>query len=125
MPRHPGARGDLKDRVIVPDVLIQAHSAPLGVAFNPGGHFPDAMAGDAFVALHGSWNRSLMTGYKIVRLPFRDGAATGEYQDFVTGFVTGERVWGRPVSVAFAKDGSLLFSEDANGTVYRVSARKR
>lgn len=124
-PRHPGARGDLKDRVIVPDVLIQAHSAPLGVAFNPGGQFPDAMTGDAFVALHGSWNRSLMTGYKIVRLPFRDGVATGQYQDFVTGFVTGELVWGRPVSVAFAKDGSLLFSEDANGTVYRVSAQKR
>jgi glucose/arabinose dehydrogenase len=121
-PRHPNARPDLKDHVTVPDVLLQPHSAPLGLAFNTGKQFPAAWAGDAFVALHGSWNRSLHTGYKIVRLPFRDGKPTGEYQDFVVGFAAGEEnVWGRPVDVAFAHDGALLFSDDGNGVVYRVS----
>ena len=119
-----GPRPDLKDKVIVPDVLVQPHSAPLGLAFNTGSMFPASMRGDAFVALHGSWNRSLHTGYKIVRMTFKNNVATGEYQDFVTGFTAGdENVWGRPVSVTFAKDGSMLFSEDGNGTVYRVSAK--
>jgi len=106
----------------VPDVLIQPHSAPLGIAFDPGGQFPPDWKGDAFVALHGSWNRALRTGYKIVRLPFKDGKPTGQYQDFVVGFVADDQdVWGRPVDVAFAKDGSLLFSDDGNGVVYRVA----
>jgi glucose/arabinose dehydrogenase len=117
-----GTRPDLAGKAIVPDVLIQPHSAPLGIAFNEGGQFPEAWKGDAFVALHGSWNRKLHTGYKIVRLPFKDGKPTGEYQDFVIGFTAGEEnVWGRPVGVIFAPDGSLLFSEDGNGTVYRVT----
>ncbi len=117
-----GPRSDLKGKAITPDVLLQPHSAPLGVSFNPGGMFPAAWKGDAFVALHGSWNRSLHTGYKIVRLPFKNGNATGEYQDFVVGFTAGEEnVWGRPVDVTFAQDGSLLFSEDGNGTIYRVT----
>jgi glucose/arabinose dehydrogenase len=117
-----GTRPDLKGKAIVPDVLFQPHSAPLGLAFNPGGMFPAEWKGDAFLALHGSWNRSLHTGYKIVRLPFKDGKPTGAYQDFTLGFTAGEEnVWGRPVDVVFAKDGSLLFSEDGNGTIYRVS----
>jgi glucose/arabinose dehydrogenase len=115
-------RPDLAGKVTVPDVLLQPHSAPLGLAFTDGSLFPAAMKGDAFVALHGSWNRARHTGYKIVRLPFRDGKATGEYQDFVTGFTAGEEnVWGRPVDVAFAKDGALLFSDDGNGVIYRVT----
>jgi glucose/arabinose dehydrogenase len=119
-----GARPDLADKVTVPDVLIQPHSAPLGLAFNTGDQFPKAWHGDAFVALHGSWNRALHTGYKIVRLPFKDGKPTGEYQDFVVGFAAGDNdVWGRPVDVAFAKDGSLLFSDDGNGVIYRVVHR--
>lgn len=117
-----GPRPDLKGKAIVPDVLLQPHSAPLGLAFNPGGMFPAEWTGDAFVAMHGSWNRSLRTGYKIVHLPFKDGKPTGEYQDFVIGFTAGdENVWGRPVDVIFARDGSLLFSEDGNGTIYRVT----
>ena len=117
-----GRRPDLADKVTVPDVLIQPHSAPLGLAFNPGGQFPPDWKGDAFVALHGSWNRAVRTGYKIVRLPFKDGKPTGEYQDFVVGFVADDQsVWGRPVDVVFAKDGSLLFSDDGNGVVYRVA----
>ena len=110
----------------VPDVLIQPHSAPLGLAFNTGKQFPAAWEGDAFVALHGSWNRSLHTGYKIVRLPFKDGKPTGEYQDFVIGFTVGKHdVWGRPVDVAFARDGAMLFSDDGNGAVYRVSYKAK
>ncbi len=117
-----GPRPELRARVIVPDVLIQPHSAPLGIAFDTSSQFPAAWKGDAFVALHGSWNRANHTGYKIVRLPFRDGKPTGEYQDFVVGFTDGDQdVWGRPVDVAFAADGALLFSDDANGVIYRVS----
>ena len=120
-----GPRPDLKNKVTPPDVLLQSHSAPLGMSFNPGGNFPAEWKGDGFAALHGSWNRSLHTGYKIVRLPFKNGKPTGEYQDFVLGFTAGEEnVWGRPVDVAFAKDGSMLFSEDGNGVVYRVTYSK-
>jgi glucose/arabinose dehydrogenase len=125
-PRHANRRSDLKGHVTVPDVLLQPHSAPLGLAFNTGKQFPAAWDGDAFVALHGSWNRATHTGYKIVRLPFKDGQATGEYQDFVVGFTAGEQdVWGRPVDVAFAHDGSMLFSDDGNGVIYRVSYRAK
>jgi len=125
-PRHANARPDLKGHVSVPDVLLQPHSAPLGLAFNTLKQFPSAWEGDAFVALHGSWNRSLHTGYKIVRLPFKNGKPTGEYQDFVIGFTAGEEnVWGRPVDVAFAHDGAMLFSDDGNGVIYRVSYKAK
>jgi hypothetical protein len=121
-PRHVGARPDLKDRITVPDVLLQAHSASLGMTFYQGSNFPPEYRGDAFAAEHGSWNRSKRTGYKVVRIRLKDGVPTGEYEDFVTGFVVNDSdVWGRPVSVAVAKDGALLISEDANGTIWRVS----
>ncbi|MEZ5787171.1 MAG: sorbosone dehydrogenase family protein [Xanthobacteraceae bacterium] len=121
-PRHKGARPDLKDKVVIPDVLIQAHSAALGMDFYTADQFPAEYRGNAFVGLHGSWNRAKRTGYKIVRIPTQDGVPTGEYVDFVTGFVTDDgRVWGRPVGVAVAKDGSLLFTEDGNDTVWRVT----
>lgn len=121
-PAHAGERDDLKDKVTVPDVLIQAHSASLGLTFYDGGNFPDEYRGDAFAAEHGSWNRSERTGYKIIRIRLKDGEPTGEYEDFVTGFVIDDsRVWGRPVGVAVARDGALLISEDANGTIWRVS----
>lgn len=121
-PRHKGARPDLKGKVVIPDVLIQAHSAALGLDFYDGGRFPADYRGNAFVGLHGSWNRGKRTGYKIIRVPTKGGVPTGEYIDFVTGFVTADgRVWGRPVGVAVAKDGSLLFTEDGNDTVWRVT----
>jgi glucose/arabinose dehydrogenase len=117
-----GPRPDLKAKATIPDVLLQPHSAPLGMAFNPGGMFPAEWKGDAFAALHGSWNRSLHTGYKIVHLPFKNGKLTGEYQDFVLGFTAGdENVWGRPVDLTFAADGSMLFTDDGNGVIYRVT----
>jgi glucose/arabinose dehydrogenase len=125
-PGHAGERPDLADKVTIPEVLIQPHSAPLGVSFYEGAQFPKEYLGDAFVALHGSWNRSKPTGYKIVRLIFKDGRPTGEYEDFLTGFVVDDlHVFARPVDVAVARDGALLISEDGNGVIWRVSyARK-
>jgi glucose/arabinose dehydrogenase len=121
-PRYRGERLDLKDKVTVPDVLLQAHSASLGMTFYDGAQFPPDYRGDAFAAEHGSWNRSKRTGYKIVRVIVRDGVPTGEYDDFATGFVIDDsEVWGRPVGVTVAKDGALLVSEDASGTVWRIS----
>jgi glucose/arabinose dehydrogenase len=121
-PRHKGERPDLSGRVTVPDVLIQPHSAPLGLVFYTAAQFPADYAGSAFVALHGSWNRANRTGYKLVRVPLKDGVATGAYEDFMTGLVTGDgSVWARPVGVAVAHDGSLLVTEDMNGTVWRIT----
>ena len=123
-PRHKGARPDLAGKVTLPDVLFQAHSAPLGIAFYTGDAFPAPYKGDAFVTFHGSWNRGTRTGYKVVRMRFKDGKPTGEYEDFITGFVVSDgAVWGRPVGVAMAKDGSLLVSEDGSGTIWRVAAK--
>ena len=124
-PRHKGKHPELADKVIVPDVLVQAHSATLNLCFYKGQQFPEEYRGDIFAAFHGSWNRSRRTGYKIVRVPMDGGKAQGEYEDFVTGFVTREgNVWGRPVGVTVAKDGSLLFSEDGHGTIWRVSVSR-
>lgn len=122
-PRHPGKRPDLKDQVLVPDVLIQPHNASLGMAFYDGGLFPPAYRGDIFAAEHGSWNRAARTGYEVIRVPMRQqGRATGEYEDFLTGFVTSEGdVWGRPVGVAVAQDGALLVSDDGSDCIWRVS----
>jgi glucose/arabinose dehydrogenase len=121
-PRHAGARPDLKDKVTVPDVLLQPHSASLGMTFYQGTQFPADYQGDAFAAEHGSWNRSKRTGYKVIRIRMKDGKPTGEYEDFVTGFVVNDQeVWGRPVGIAVAKDGALLVSEDGSGTIWRVT----
>jgi glucose/arabinose dehydrogenase len=107
-----------------PAVLFQAHSAPLGLAFYDGNTFPERYRNGAFVAFHGSWNRSQATGYKVVFAPFgADGKPTGSYEDFLTGFLVSEtspRAWGRPVDVLVLPDGSLLVSEDANGMIYRI-----
>lgn len=121
-PRHAGQRPDLNGKVTVPDVLIQAHSASLGLTFYNASAFPDEYRGDGFAAEHGSWNRSKRTGYKVIRIRLRDGVPTGEYEDFVTGFVLNDsEVWGRPVGVAVAHDGALLVSEDGAGTIWRIT----
>jgi len=124
-PRHPGERPDLAGKAIVPDVLEQAHSASLELTFytatKGAAAFPAEYRGDAFVALHGSWNRATRTGYKIIRVRLKNGVATGEYEDFMTGFVVNDQgVWGRPVGVAVAHDGALLVTEDGHGTVWRI-----
>jgi glucose/arabinose dehydrogenase len=124
-PRHAGQRPDLKDKVTVPDVMMMAHSAPLQMTFYQGGNFPPEYKGSAFVTMHGSWNRDKRTGYKVVRLLFdASGKPTGEYEDFMTGFVISDtQVWGRPVGVAVGNDGSLFVTEDGNGTIWRITYR--
>jgi glucose/arabinose dehydrogenase len=121
-PRHRGERPDLKDKITIPDVLIQAHSASLEMTFYEATQFPQTYRGSIFAAEHGSWNRSKRTGYKIIRAIVKDGVPTGAYEDFATGFVINDsEVWGRPVGVAVDKDGALLVSEDANGTIWRIA----
>jgi glucose/arabinose dehydrogenase len=121
-PHHAGERSELRGKVTVPDVLIQAHSASLGLTFYDNSAFPAEYRGDGFAAEHGSWNRSKRTGYKVIRIRLKDGVPTGEYEDFVTGFVIGDsEVWGRPVGVAVSRDGALLVSEDGNGTIWRIT----
>jgi glucose/arabinose dehydrogenase len=121
-PALKGKRPDLAARVTVPDVLLQPHSAPLNIIFYEGTQFPAAYKGDAFVAMHGSWNRDRRTGYKLVRLAMKDGKATGEYENFLTGFVAQDgHVLGRPVGIAVAQDGALLFTEDGNNSLWRIS----
>ena len=126
-PRLKGARTDLTFQASLPDVLIQSHSAPLQITFYgpasaAGAAFPKDYDGDAFVTLHGSWNRALRTGYKVIRIRMKDGVPIGGYDDFLTGFVqSDDAVWGRPVGVAVAADGALLVGEDANGIIYRVA----
>jgi glucose/arabinose dehydrogenase len=120
-PALKGTRPDLKNHVIVPDVLIQAHSSALSLAFYDGDAFPAPYRGDAFVALHGSHSRPERTGYKVIRVRMKDGAPTGEYEDFMTGFlVDNDTAWGRPAGVAVTRDGALLVSDDASGTIFRV-----
>ncbi len=130
-PRHAGERPDLRGRVTVPDVLIQPHSAPLAMTFYaaPTGAvaaFPADANGDAFVALHGSWNRARRTGYKVVRVLLHGGVPTGAYEDFLTGLVVDDDdVWARPVGVAVAHDGALLVTEDGNGLMWRIAYHPR
>jgi glucose/arabinose dehydrogenase len=121
-PRHQGKREDLRAQVIVPDVLVRSHSASLGMTFYTGDRFPLEYRNMAFAALHGSWNRSIRTGYKVIYIPMQDGRATGEYVDFMTGFVTSEGdVWGRPVAVTVGRDGALYVTDDGGNVVWRVS----
>ena len=123
-PRHAGKHPELKSKVETPDVLIQPHSASLQMAFYTGTQFPAEHRSSIFAAQHGSWNRSARTGYKVIRVPLKGDVATGEYQDFLTGFVTADgQVWGRPVGVAVGGDGSLFVSDDGSNSVWRVSYR--
>jgi glucose/arabinose dehydrogenase/cytochrome c2 len=128
-PRLQGDRPDLKGKVSMPDVLYQAHSAALSMSFyaaNSGASaFPQDYVGDAIVGFHGSWNRSLRTGYKLVRVHMKNGEPTGDYEDFLTGFIVDDSsVWGRPVATLQLADGSLLMSEDAGNVIYRISYLK-
>jgi glucose/arabinose dehydrogenase len=125
-PRRRGEQPELVKKTLVPDVLIQAHSAVLGLTFYEGTMFPTEYHGDAFVALHGSWNRSQRTGYSVARIRMREGKAAGGYDDFLTGWMTApdsREVWGRPVGLAVAKDGALLVVDDGAKVVWRVAYR--
>ena len=119
-------RVDLSAKVLTPDVILQPHFASLEMLFYPQqpgpAGFPAQYRGDGFAAEHGSWNRKDRAGYEVIRIPMHDGHATGEYEDFLTGFVTPDgKVWGRPVGVAVGRDGSLFVSDDASKTVWHVS----
>ena len=122
-PRFAGKHPELKGKVITPDVLLQPHDASLEMTFYQGEQFPAEYKGDIFAAEHGSWNRSPRAGYEVIRVPLhQSGHATGEYEDFLTGFVVDDQsVWGRPVGVTVAPDGSLLVSDDGSGSIWRVS----
>ena len=120
-PRHEGKHPELKNKVITPDILVNPHFASLELTFYEGSQFPAEYHGDGFAAEHGSWNRAQRSGYEVIRLPMRNGHATGEYEDFLTGFTVGnDAVWGRPVGVAVAPDGSLFVSDDGSRSIWHV-----
>ncbi|MCP5143704.1 MAG: PQQ-dependent sugar dehydrogenase [Gammaproteobacteria bacterium] len=125
-PRHAGARPDLKGKITVPDVPYTAHSAATNLDFYEAGNgssaFPAEYVGEGLAVLHGSWNRGHRTGHKVVRVKMKDGVPTGEYQDFLTGFIVDDAgAWGRPVALAQMPDGSLLLADDGTNTIYRIS----
>jgi glucose/arabinose dehydrogenase len=122
-PRHKGKHPELKDKVIVPDVLLQPHNASLEITFYEADKFPAEYKGDIFASEHGSWNKATRAGYEVIRVPLHQtGHASGEYEDFLTGFVTPDgNVWGRPVGITVAPDGSLLVSDDGSNSIWRVS----
>jgi glucose/arabinose dehydrogenase len=122
-PRHMGKHPELKDKAIVPDVLLQPHNASLEITFYESTQFPAEYRGDIFASEHGSWNRSVRTGYDVIRVPLHQtNQASGEYEDFLTGFVFDNgHVWGRPVGVTVAPDGSLLVTDDVSDSIWRVS----
>ena len=116
-------RVDMSSKVLVPDVLLQPHMASLEMTFYPARlkGFPASYAGDAFAAEHGSWNRKRRGGYEVVMIPMKNGKALGEYEDFLTGFVTPDgQVWGRPVGVAAGHDGALYVTDDGSRSIWRV-----
>jgi len=122
-PRHEGKHPELKDKVITPDVILNPHNASLELTFYDGKQFPAEYQGDIFASEHGSWNRSVRVGYEVIRVPLHQtGHATGEYEDFMTGFVVDNgHVWGRPVGVTVAPDGSLLVTDDGSKSIWRIS----
>lgn len=117
------AKGATCDKVTPPTVELQAHSAPIGLAFYTGTRFPEDYRGSLFVAYRGSWNRTLPTGYKIVRIPFRDGQPAGAPEDFATGWLEGTSSWGRPVDLVVGRDGALYLSDQGAGRIYRIVYR--
>ena len=125
-PRLAGKHPELKDKAIVPDVLLEPHNASLELMFYEGTQFPKDYRGGIFASEHGSWNRSVRTGYEVVFVPVRDGKTTGEYVDFLTGFVapSGD-CWGRPVGVAAAPDGALMVTDDGSNSIWRVSYSRK
>jgi len=122
-PRHAGKHPELSSKAIVPDVLLNPHNASLQLTFYDGAQFPAEYRGDIFASQHGSWNRSARVGYEVIRIPRHGGSrASGEYQDFLTGFVLPNgQAWGRPVGITVAADGSLLVSDDGGNLIWRVS----
>jgi glucose/arabinose dehydrogenase len=125
-PRLKGQRPDLVAKTLVPDVPVGAHTASLGLAFYKHGNFPARYQGGAFIGQHGSWNRSVFSGYKVIFVPFAKGRPE-KPEDFLTGFIANEstnEVYGRPVGVILLRDGSLLVADDSGNTIWRVSVKR-
>lgn len=122
-PRHAGKHPELRERTIVPDVLLQPHNASLQIEFYEGRQFPQEYVDDIFAAEHGSWNKAVRTGYEVIRIPRHHTArASGEYEDFLTGFVLPDgQAWGRPVGITTAPDGSLLVTDDGSNSIWRIA----
>jgi glucose/arabinose dehydrogenase len=123
-PRRKGEKPDLVARTIVPDVSLGSHTAVLDCWFYTGKQFPNEYQGGAFLALHGSWNRSQRVGYSVVFVPFRNRRPAGEPRDFLTGWMLApdkQEVWGRPVGLLELPDGSLLVSDDGGNRIWRIS----
>jgi glucose/arabinose dehydrogenase len=122
-PRLKGKHPELKDKVITPDVILQPHNASLEFAFYGGEQFPAEYKGDIFASEHGSWNKEVRAGYEVIRIPLhQSGDASGEYEDFLTGFVLPDgNPWGRPVGITETPDGALLVSDDGSNSIWRVS----
>lgn len=126
-PRMKGERKDLVEKAIVPDVPVGSHTASLGLAFYTKDAFPAKYKNGAFVGQHGSWNRSKISGYKVLFVPFKDGKPSGKPEDFLTGFISDANkaeVYGRPVAVTVMNDGSLLVNDDSSNTIWKVTAKK-
>ena len=121
-PRRKGERDDLVQKAIVPEMSLDSHTASLGLAFQRGNAFPEKYRGGAFIGQRGSWNRSQFAGYKVVFVPFKSGKPAGPVEDFLSGFIKNDdEVYGRPVGVAFAKDGSLLVADEPGNVIWRVA----
>ena len=126
-PRRKGEREDLVNSTLTPDISLGAHTASLGLAFNEKKFLSPAYFGGMFIGQHGSWNRKVLSGYKVVFVPFKNGKPAGPMQDFLTGFIADRNksiVYGRPVGVAFAADGSLLVADDSGKAIWRITKDK-
>ena len=125
-PRFPGKHPELQGKAIVPDILLEPHDASLNLTFYEAKEFPKQYRGQLFAAEHGSWNRSVRTGYEVIMAPMKDGHAVGDYEDFLTGFVTDKGdCWGRPVGVTVDQGGSLMVTDDGSNSIWRVSYEKK
>jgi len=125
-PRQKGKRPDLVQKAIVPDLAVGAHTASLGLAFATGKEFPEKYRGGAFIGQRGSWNRSQLSGYRVAFVPFQNGKPSGPIEDFLAGFIKNQNeVYGRPVGVTFAADGSLLVADELGKRIWRVRATGR
>jgi glucose/arabinose dehydrogenase len=122
--RVKDSKPELVKKTIVPDVLLVSHTATLGLAFYTGSAFPQKYRNGAFLAQHGSWNRAVLSGYKVLFVPFKNGKPSGDPEDFLTGFIAdleSKKVHGRPVGITQLPDGSLLMADDVSNTVWKIS----
>ena len=120
-PRLEGKHPELKDKVVVPDVLMPPHNASLGLTFYDGTQFPQEYRGDLFAAEHGSWNREHPSGHEVVRVPLDKGHASGVFEDFMTFLTPDGHPWGRPVGIAVGRDGALYVTDDGSRSIWRVT----